>query len=192
MNQYWTITPDMTAEKKQHISSVVNDYRKRLLGFIRKRVNSEDDAQDILQDVFYQFVGNTEPIGQLTAWLFRVTRNKIIDRQRKQQPVSLDSMFAGSDDETAFEWSDILFDDSKNPETEYLKNMFWQTLHDALAELPAAQREIFELNEMQGIPFKEIAAQTGEAVNTLISRKRYAVLHLRERLGGLRDELLNY
>lgn len=182
----------MAAEKNQKIASVITEYRKRLLGFIRKRVSSEADAEDILQDVFYQFIGNTQPIEQLTAWLFRVTRNKIIDKKRKQQPLSLDAMLAPADDDSLSEWADLMFDDSKNPETEYLRNMFWETLYEALAELPVEQSAVFEMSEMQGMSFKDIAALTGEGVNTLLSRKRYAVLHLRERLSGLYDELINY
>ncbi len=192
MDQSLTITSQMAAEKNQKIASVITEYRKRLLGFIRKRVSSEADAEDILQDVFYQFIGNTQPIEQLTAWLFRVTRNKIIDKKRKQQPLSLDAMLAPADDDSLSEWADLMFDDSKNPETEYLRNMFWETLYEALAELPVEQSAVFEMSEMQGMSFKDIAALTGEGVNTLLSRKRYAVLHLRERLSGLYDELINY
>ncbi len=160
------------------------------MGFIRKRVNNEADAEDILQDVFYQFIGNTKPIEQLTAWLFTVTRNKIIDRQRKQKPELLEDIFIDADGEGGFEWSDIFFDESQNPETQYLRNLFWESLHNALNELPEAQRQVFILNEIEGVPFKTIAEQTGETINTLLSRKRYAVLHLRERLAVLRDELL--
>jgi RNA polymerase sigma factor (sigma-70 family) len=94
-------------------------------------------------------------------------------------------------DESAFDWTDMFFDESNNPETEYLRNLFWEALHTALNELPAAQRDVFILNEIEGMPFKTIAEQTGEAMNTLLSRKRYAVLHLRERLSILRDELLH-
>ena len=160
------------------------------MGFIRKRVANEADAEDILQDVFYQLIGNTRPIEQLTGWLFTVTRNKITDKQRKKKPELLDDLYSGGDNETTFDWSELFFDDTGNPETEYLKNLFWETLHRALDELPAAQRDVFVLNEIEGVPFREIAEQTGETINTLLSRKRYAVLHLRERLSTLRDELL--
>jgi RNA polymerase sigma factor (sigma-70 family) len=191
MKETLTIPAEMSTEQKRNITRVINDYSRRLLGFIRKRVNNEADAEDILQDVFYQFIGNTKPIEQLSAWLFTVARNKITDKQRKKHPESLEDIYAGEDDDTAFDWTEIFFDNTDNPETEYLRSLFWDALNDALAELPAEQREVFVLNEIDGVPFKIIAEQTGQTVNTLLSRKRYAVLHLRERLRVLKDELLN-
>lgn len=193
MNKALTIAiPAQMAEtRKTHITEVINTYSKRLMGFIRKRVSNEADAEDILQDVFYQFIGNTKPIEQLTAWLFTVTRNKITDRQRKHKPELLEDVYTDADSESAFDWTDMFFDESNNPETDYLRNLFWETLRDALDELPPLQKEVFILNEIEGIPFKTIAGQTGETINTLLSRKRYAVLHLRERLSSLRDELLH-
>ncbi len=172
------------------ITDVINTYSKRLMGFIRKRVTNEADAEDILQDVFYQFIGNTQPIEQLTAWLFTVTRNKITDRQRKRKPDLLEDVYTEADDEAGFDWTNLFFDESNNPETDYLRNLFWEALHDALNELPQAQRDVFILNEIEGIPFKTLSEQTGDSINTLLSRKRYAVLHLRERLSSLRNELL--
>lgn len=192
MNNALTIPANMTDKGKSNITEVINAYTKRLKGFIRKRVNNEADVEDILQDVFYQFIGNTKPIEQLTAWLFTVTRNKITDKQRKQKPELINDLFSDTDEETSFDWSELFFDNSNNPETAYLRNLFWETLNEALDELPAAQKEVFVLNEIEGVPFKTIAEQTGETINTLLSRKRYAVLHLRERLASLRDELLNY
>lgn len=192
MNNALTIPANMTEKGKSNITEVINAYSKRLKGFIRKRVSNEADVEDILQDVFYQFIGNTKPIEQLTAWLFTVTRNKITDKQRKQKPELISDLFSDADEDASFDWSELFFDNSNNPETAYLRNMFWETLNEALDELPAAQKEVFVLNEIEGIPFKTIAEQTGETINTLLSRKRYAVLHLRERLASLRDELLNY
>lgn len=192
MEETAAIQDAMSEAKKRNITEVINTYSKRLMGFIRKRVRSEEDAEDILQDVFYQLVDYTEPIEQLTAWLFRVTRNKITDRQRKHKPELLDDIYSGEDDAEFLSWAELFFDESDNPETEYLRGIFWEELNNALDELPAEQRDVFVWNELDGIPFKEIAAQTGETVNTLISRKRYAVLHLRERLGYLRNELFNY
>jgi RNA polymerase sigma factor (sigma-70 family) len=162
------------------------------MGFIRKRVSNEADAEDILQDVFYQFIGNTKPIEQLTSWLFTVTRNKITDKQRKHKPELLEDIHAGGDEESSFDWTELYFEKDNNPETDYLRNLFWETLQAALEELPENQKQVFVLNELEGVAFKEIAEQTGESVNTLISRKRYAVLHLRERLAGLKQDLLNY
>ena len=182
----------MTTEQKSNITRVINEYSRRLLGFIRKRVNNEADAEDILQDVFYQFIGNTQPIEQLTAWLFTVARNKITDKQRKKKPESLETVYASAEEDVAFDWTEIFFDDTDNPETAYLRNLFWEALDAALDELPPEQKEVFVMNEIDGIPFKEIAEKTGLTINTLLSRKRYAVLHLRDRLSVLKDELLNY
>lgn len=191
MNEALTIPSPMAETRKSNITEVINTYSKRLMGFIRKRVTNEADAEDILQDVFYQFIGNTKPIEQLTAWLFTVTRNKITDKQRKHKPDLLEDVYTDADGEASFDWTDLFSDGSNNPETEYLRNLFWEALHAALNELPASQRDVFILNEIEGVPFKTIAEQTGETINTLLSRKRYAVLHLRERLGTLRDELLH-
>ncbi|WP_235921054.1 RNA polymerase sigma factor [Foetidibacter luteolus] len=178
--------------EKRNITDIINTYSKRLMGFIRKRVSSEADAEDILQDVFYQLIGNTQPIEQLTAWLFRVTRNKITDRQRKMQPDLLDDIFEDDEEDGLAGWAGLLFEGGDNPETEFLRTVFWETLNNALNELPETQKQVFVWNELEDIPFKVIAEHTGETVNTLISRKRYAVLHLRNRLSSLRDELLNY
>ncbi len=192
MSNALTIQANMTEKRKSNITEVINAYTKRLKGFIRKRVSNEADVEDILQDVFYQFIGNTKPIEQITAWLFTVTRNKITDKQRKQKPELINDLFIDAEDEMGFDWSELFLDNSNNPETAYLRNLFWETLNEALDELPPAQKEVFVLNEIEGVPFKTISEQTGETINTLLSRKRYAVLHLRERLASLRDELLNY
>lgn len=192
MEETLTIKADMAAERKRNITQVINDYSKRLMGFIRKRVNSEVDAEDILQDVFYQFIGNAEPVEQITAWLFTVARNKITDKKRKQQPESLEESFVEEDGDGLFGWSEILFDQRNNPESDYLRNLFWEELNKALNELPAEQRDAFVQHEIEGVSFNELSERTGETVNTLLSRKRYAVLHLRSRLRVLKDELLNY
>lgn len=193
MKETLTIAPGMAVDRKRNITQVITEYSKRLMGFIRKRVNNEADAEDIMQDVFYQFIGNTQPIEQMTAWLFTVARNKIIDRQRKKRPDALEDLFGEEEgEESGLNWSEFLFDSSDNPEKDYLRQVFWEELNNALNELPEEQRRVFILNELEGVPFKEIAEQTGETVNTLLSRKRYAVLHLRNRLSVLKDELLNY
>jgi RNA polymerase sigma factor (sigma-70 family) len=193
MKETLTIAPGMTADTKRNITQVITDYSKRLMGFIRKRVNNEADAEDILQDVFYQFIGNTQPIEQMTAWLFTVARNKIIDRQRKKRPDALEDLFGEEEgEEGGLNWTEFLFDASDNPEKDYLRTLFWEELNNALNELPEEQKQVFILNELEGVPFKEIAERTGETVNTLLSRKRYAVLHLRNRLSVLKDELLNF
>lgn len=185
-----TIQSGMTATQNLNITQTINAYSKRLMGFIRKRVNSEADAEDILQDVFYQFIGNTQPIDQVTSWLFTVARNKIIDRKRKHKPELLDDIYAEKDDDLSFDWTDIFSEENENPETDYLRNLFWEELNTALSELPEEQRSVFVMNELDGVPFKDIAESTGVPLNTLLSRKRYAVLHLRARLQVMREELL--
>ena len=187
-----TLRALMAEEQERNITGIIGDYSKRLLGFIRKRVSNEADAEDILQDVFYQLAGNTQPIEQLTAWLFRVARNRIVDVKRKHKPELLDDLYTSKEDDDMLGWKELLIDLDNTPESAYLRTIFWETLDNALDELPAEQKKVFVLNELEGTPFKEIAEQTGVTVNTLLSRKRYAVLHLRERLQVLREEILNY
>lgn len=183
----------MAPERNNTITHTIKTISKRLFSFIRQRVGSTEDAEDILQDVFYQFAGNTEPIEQASAWLYKVARNKITDSYRKQKLPLADDVLSGSSlDGETFDWRDMMFTDDTTPETEYLLSLFWEELQTALDELPKEQREVFIQNEMEGIPFKDLAAKSGETVATLISRKRYAVLHLRDRLAVLKNELLNY
>ncbi|WP_240965726.1 sigma-70 family RNA polymerase sigma factor [Pseudoflavitalea sp. G-6-1-2] len=182
----------MPAERKRNITQVINEYSKRLFGFIRKRVNNEADAEDIMQDVFYQFVGNSQPIDQLSAWLFTVARNKITDRQRKHKPVLLSDLLTDDEQEDISSFSEFLLEPGDDPEKEYLRQLFWEELNNALQELPAEQRDVFIQHELEGVSFKELSEISGDPVNTLISRKRYAVLHLRDRLRDLKNELLNY
>jgi len=193
MDEALNITQAMAAERENNITQTIRIYSKRLLDFIKQRVSGSEDAEDILQDVFYQFAGNTEPIEQAGSWLFTVARNKITDKYRKQKLPLADDVFGASEtDEESFDWKEVFMAADTNPETEYLRNLFWEELQAALAELPELQRDVFVQNEIEGIPFKDISEQTGVSVATLISRKRYAVLHLRERLQVLKDELLNY
>ena len=188
-----TLAIEMTADRNKNISNTIKAMSKRLFGFIKQRVASTEDANYILQEVFYQFAGNTQPIEQATGWLYKVARNKITDNYRKHKlPLADDIFNSAENDEGNFNWKEMLLPSESTPETEYLRNIFWEELKTALDELPPAQREVFLQNEIEGIPFKDIAEQTGEAVATLISRKRYAVVHLRERLQIVKDELLNY
>lgn len=183
----------MSADRNKNITDSFKDIRDKLFGFIKQRVNSNEDAEDILQDVFYQFAGNTEPIEQASSWLYKVARNKITDSYRKHKLPLADDIFSSIEgDDSIMDWKEILLPTDTNPETEYLRGLFWEALQEALNELPAEQREVFIQNEMEGIAFKDIEKQTGVSVATLISRKRYAVLHLRERLSILKDELINY
>lgn len=194
MDDLLTINPRMPSATGKNIASVISRFGKRLMGFIRQRVSNEADAEDILQDVWYQLTTtvDTEPIEQLSGWLFAVARNKIIDRYRKQRPDSLDALTTEREEGEPADLTSILLDDSGNPETANLRTLFWKTLQEALDELPEEQRQVFILNELQDIPFKEIAAMTGENINTLISRKRYAVLYLRERLLNLYQEIMEH
>lgn len=177
-----------------NIPEIIRNYGDRLQSFIRKRVNTIEDAEDVLQDVYYQLADADrllKPIEQMSAWLFTVARNRITDMYRKKKPEPFPE-FSDENDEDNFvaELRNLIFDNGSTPETEYLRSLVWTELEEALSELPAEQRQAFELTEFQGLSFKEISAQTGVAVNTLISRKRYAVLFLRERLQELYDELI--
>lgn len=188
-----TLAIEMAAERNKNISNTIKSLSKKLFGFIKQRVASTEDAEDILQEVFYQFAGNTEPIEQATGWLYKVASNKITDNYRKHKlPLADDILGTSEGGEDNFDWKEMLLPADSNPETEYLRNIFWEELKAALDELPEEQRNAFIQNEIDGVPFKQIADETGEAVATLISRKRYAVLHLRNRLQTLKDELLNY
>jgi RNA polymerase sigma factor (sigma-70 family) len=187
------IATPMAGVSNNTITGTIKDYTKRLLGFIKQRISGNEDAEDILQDVFYQFAANTEPIEQVGSWLFKVARNKITDKYRKQTMPLADDVFGTYEaDDESFDWREVVLATDSNPETEYLRNLFWEELQLALDELPEEQRDAFVKNEIENIPFKEIAAETGVSVATLITRKRYAVLHLRERLQVLKDEFLHY
>ena len=179
----------MPEERNKHLLKSIKEYSKGLLGFIRKRVKSDADAEDILQDVWYQLssVINSEPIEQTGAWLYRVARNKIIDKHKKKTEVRLDDSFTDEDDN--LDLKAFLLIEDKTPESEFLRNMFWEQLFLALDELPAEQKEVFILHEMDDISFQEIADRTGQNLSTLVSRKRYAVLHLRKRLQQLYKEI---
>lgn len=182
---------------KGNVTEIVKKYSGQLNGFIRKRVNRQEDADDIMQDVLFQLVeadNYLKPIDQMAAWLFTVARNRITDWYRKKKTISMPEISDDDDEVESFvkEINDLMFDNGSTPETEYLRTLVWTELEEALSQLPDEQRMVFELTEMQGLSFKEISKQTGEPVNTLISRKRYAVLYLRERLEVLYDELLNF
>lgn len=183
----------MADDRKQNIIDTVRDYSKRLFGFIRGKVNTDADAEDILQDVWYQFtnVSSTQTIEEVSGWLFRVARNKITDKYRKKKPELLDDyQYENEDGEVQFR--EMLLAIKDNPELEDFKELFWEELFQALDELPEAQREVFILNEMEDVTLQQIADKKRESIKTIISRKRYAVLHLRKRLQYLYDELITY
>ena len=180
------------AEQDQRISEAIDRERGRLRNFIRKRVPDQEDADDILQDVFYELVEAyrmMKPVEQATAWLFRVARNRIIDafRRRKREALRTEPAVVTEDGETV-QLEDWLPSPDAGPDAAYARGVLLDELDAALDELPEEQREAFVAHELMGYSFKEIAAQTGVSVNTLISRKHYAVVYLRERLESIHDE----
>lgn len=182
--------PITTTEQDQAITETVLKERSRLWNFIRRRVADQTDADDILQDVFYEFTQAyhlPEPIEQASAWLFRVARNRIIDRFRKKREVPLADLGA-SDDEDDCRLDLMLPSPDAGPEAAYTRAMLLEELQLALEALPANQREVFIAHELDGVSFKEMAAQSGISINTLLARKRYAVLFLRQRLQALYEE----
>jgi RNA polymerase sigma factor (sigma-70 family) len=174
------------AQRQQSISQVVKEYGKRLFGFIRSRVKNDEDAEDILQEVWYALssIIDTERIEQMSSWLFRVSRNRIVDKNRKQITLSLEDM-AYEDEEGEMKFPGTLFADDTDPETEFDKTYFKEALFNALNELPEKQREVFVWNELEEMTLQQIADKTGESIKTIISRKHYAVLYLRERLWNI-------
>ena len=173
---------------KRSVTQAFTEYRDKLLRFVRSRVSVLEDAEDIVQDVFYQFARVNElanPVEQTAAWLYRVARNRIIDHYKKKKDIPFsvlaDDYSNGGDDDLS-DFIDVLSADETTPETEMLRSFAWGAIKDALDELPEAQREVFIQTEFEGLPVKEIAEKTGVSVNTLLSRKHYAVKYLRERL----------
>ena len=179
------------AEQDQRISEAIDREHARLRNFIRRRVPDPRDAEDILQDVFYELVEANRllmPIEHVTGWLFRVARNRITDLFRKKKPESFSDTAVADEDDELLQLEDLLPSPDAGPEALYARSVLLAALELAVDELPEEQREVFVAHELEGRSFKEIAAQTGVGVNTLLSRKRYAVLHLRERLQSIYDE----
>jgi RNA polymerase sigma factor (sigma-70 family) len=179
----------LMADQDKRIAETVMRERGRLANFIRRRVSDASEAEDILQDVFYEFVAAyrlPEPIEQVGAWLFRVARNRIIDRFRKKKEESLPEV-SGEDGERS--WLDeVLPSPDAGPEAAYARAVLLEELVAALGELPQDQRAVFVAHELDGRSFKELAVESGVGVNTLLARKRYAVMHLRRRLQTIYDE----
>ena len=181
----------MVAEQDQQISEVVNREQSRLRNFIRRHVPDPGDAEDVLQDVFYRLVEANRllmPIEHVTGWLFRVARNRITDLFRKKEPENFSEISVADEGDDDLRFEDLLPSPDAGPEALYARNLLLEELNRALAELPKAQREVFIAHELEGHSFKELSERTGFSVNTLLSRKRYAVLHLRERLQRVYDE----
>jgi len=181
----------MMAEQDQQISETIDREKTRLRNFIRRRVADPRDAEDILQEVFYEFVETyrlMKPIEQAGAWLFRVSRNRIIDLFRKKKPEASTNDPAVGEDGEFRTLEDLLPSPDAGPEAAYARAVLLEELEDAIEELPEEQREVFVAHEIEGRSFKELAAETGLSLNTLLSRKHNAVLHLRERLRQVYDE----
>ncbi len=182
----------MTAEQDQRLTEAIAREQPRLRNFIRRRVADPRDAEDILQEVFFELIEAyrmMKPIEQVGAWLFRVARNRIIDLFRKRKPeFSTSEPVAVSEQGEELFWEDLLAAPGLSPEAAYAQGVLLEELEEALEELPEEQREVFVAHELEGRSFKEISAESGVGMNTLLARKRYAVLHLRRRLQAIHDE----
>ena len=179
------------AEQDQRISEVVKREQSRLRNFIRRRVPDPADAEDILQEVFYKLVEANRllmPIDHVTGWLFRVARNRITDLFRKKKPEAFSDRMVEDEDNELVQIEDLLPSPDAGPEALYVRSVLIDELELALDELPDEQREVFIAHELEGRSFKELAAESGVNINTLLARKRYAALHLRERLQSIHDE----
>jgi RNA polymerase sigma factor (sigma-70 family) len=182
----------MATEQDQRISEAIEREQSRLRSFIRRRVADQEEAEDVLQDVFYELIQAyrmMKPVEQVTAWLFQVARNRITDLfRRKNREARRSEPVANTDDGETLQWEEVLPSPESGPEAAYARRVLLEELDEALEELPATQREVFIAHELLGYSFKEIASQTGVSLNTLLSRKHYAILHLRERLKAIYDE----
>jgi RNA polymerase sigma factor (sigma-70 family) len=180
---------EQRGEQNRRISEVIQRERRRLLNFIRKRVGDQGDAEDILQDVFYELIEAyrlMQPVEQVGAWLYRVARNRIIDRFRKRRPEARSEVTVETNQPDALE--DLLPSPDAGPDAVYARSVLLEELEAALEDLPENQRAVFIAHEIEGRSFKQLANETGLSVNTLLSRKHYAVLHLRRRLQAIYDE----
>lgn len=185
----------MTASKTLTIQQAVEQYGKKLFDFVRYKVANTEDAEDIIQDVYYQFskaMDNPEPIEKISSWLFTAARNRIIDLYRKKKPETFTSLLPPEtdDEDTLIEPQDFYVSDNNTPEEAYTRKLFWQALQEGLSTLPEEQRLVFEMHELQGMSFNDIADVTGEPIKTLLSRKHYAVKKLRNHLNDFYNETL--
>ena len=180
-------------EQDRQISDVIAEERSRLRNFIRKRVANDADVEDLLQEVLYELVEANRllmPIEHVTGWLFRVARNRITDLWRKKRPENFSDAAVEDEDGELLQLEDLLPSPAAGPEALYVRNVLLEELEFALDELPDEQREVFVAHELEGRSFKELSRESGVSVNTLLSRKRYAVLHLRQRLQSIHDEFM--
>ncbi len=188
-----TITAEMALEKRQVVENTVANESNRLLNFIKSRVSDKNDAEDILQDVFIQLwqgYQTIESIEKVTAWMFRVARNKIVDLYRKKKPESFSKIEnARNGEESPMLLSELLVDSNGTPDDIYTRELIWESIEEVLAEMPKPQRDVFVWHELEGLSFKDMERETGDSLNTLLSRKRYAVQYLRKRLANLYKEI---
>lgn len=196
MEQTIHILQDKAVTRNDSIQITINRERSRLRNYIRQKVSNRADAEDILQDVFYQFISvmQLDNIEKAASWLFRVAGNRITDFYRKRKTISIErqkEIQSGDDADTALMHEDIPFEPGEDPEKSYLRSEVWTLLDEALQELPDEQREVFVMHELDDISYKEIAEITGVSVNTLITRKHYAVLFIRKKLRDFYSEFLN-
>ena len=178
-------------EQDRQIGEVMATERSRLLSFIRRRVPNEFDAEDLLQEVLFELVQAhrlLQPVDYVTGWLFRVARNRITDMFRKKKPEAFADLLVENEEGEALNFEDLLPSPEEGPEAVYLRGLLLDELETAVTDLPEEQRAVFVAHEVEGLSFKELSAATGVNVNTLLSRKRYAVLQLRERLQRIHDE----
>jgi RNA polymerase sigma factor (sigma-70 family) len=187
------LSPEMALEKQAVVEQAVARERNRLFNFIKTKVADTGDAEDILQDVFFQLwqgYHTIESIEKLTSWMFRVARNKIIDRYRKQKPEAFSKMqIVGDEGEAPLLLSEIISDSGSAPDDVYTRELIWDSIETVLGELPVKQRDVFVWHELEGLSFKQMSENTGDSLNTLLSRKRYAVNYLRKRLQDVYNEL---
>lgn len=184
----------MTKDQDESIRQVVQQNGKKLFDFIRNRVREQEEAEDIFQDVLFELTNAyrlMQPIEKVAAWMYRVARNKITDQYRKKRPDLLEDQFVyrGNEDDDHLFLQDLIQSSSLSPDREFDQALIWDAIEQALDELPKEQREVFVKHELEGISFKEMVDEMGISLNTLLSRKRYAILHLRERLQHLYDEI---
>ncbi len=179
--------------RNKEIKEKFEKERGKLFGFIRKRVKTEIDAEDILQDVFFQFISfyrDLEKIEKTSSWLFTVAKNKITDLYRKKKNVNFSEL--NQEDESGNNFEDNYADYGDTPDTIFSKSQFWEKLNEVLNELPKDQKDVFMSHEMDGNSFKDISKRTGLPINTLISKKRYAVVALRKKLGGVHNDIISF
>jgi len=193
------VPPERQAQYRALVAEIERLYRterKRFLGFIRQRVRTQEEAEDILQDVFANVLAAAAtvegPIENVASWVFTAVRNRIIDSYRKKRTESFTDVQTPMQQEEGMEGIESLLSDlSYGPEQEHVRRLIWEAIQQGLAELPPEQREVFVKNEFEGISFREMAEETGININTLLARKRYAVLHLRKKLKPIYDELMS-